>query len=121
VPSEQRQRKTLWQLATQGCPCEYYGDTLRSCTRSETVVTRYQKRLTGPLLDRMDIHPGVPRVEYEKLAGDRAGEPSSAVRQPGGSAGAAAGTVRGHGAEVRHGHGAGAGAAGVRAWGRRRR
>ena len=44
------------------------------------MVTRYQKRLSGPLLDRIDIHLDVPRVEYEKLASDRAGEASSAVR-----------------------------------------
>jgi hypothetical protein len=44
------------------------------------MVTRYQKRLSGPLLDRIDIHLDVPRVEYDKLASDRAGEPSSAVR-----------------------------------------
>src|ERR671939_28054 len=63
-----------------GCPCGYYGDSLRACTCSESAVTRYQKRLSGPLLDRIDIHLDVPRVEYEKLASDRAGEPSSAVR-----------------------------------------
>jgi magnesium chelatase family protein len=44
------------------------------------MVTRYQKRLSGPLLDRIDIHLEVPRVEYEKLSSDRAGEPSSVVR-----------------------------------------
>src|SRR5437762_13194331 len=64
-----------------GCPCGYYGDNLRACTCSETAVTRYQKRLSGPLLDRVDIHLEVPRVEYEKLASDRAGEASSTVRQ----------------------------------------
>jgi predicted ATPase with chaperone activity len=37
-------------------------------------VTRNQKRLSGPLLDRIDIHLDVPRVDYEKLASDRAGE-----------------------------------------------
>src|SRR3954471_17243841 len=63
-----------------GCPCGYYGDTLRACTCTETMVTRYQKRLSGPLLDRIDIHLDVPRVEYDKLASDRAGEPSSVVR-----------------------------------------
>lgn len=66
--------------ATEWCPCGYYGDTLRACICSETAVTRYQKRLSGPLLDRIDIHLDVPRVEYEKLASDRAGEPSSLVR-----------------------------------------
>jgi magnesium chelatase family protein len=44
------------------------------------MVTRYQKQLAGPLLDRIDIHLDVPRVEYDKLASDRAGEPSSVVR-----------------------------------------
>ena len=45
-----------------------------------TMVTRYQKRISGPLLDRIDIHVEVPRVDYEKLSSDRLGEPSSAVR-----------------------------------------
>jgi magnesium chelatase family protein len=44
------------------------------------VVARYQKRISGPLLDRIDIHVDVPRVNYEKLAGEKLGEPSSAVR-----------------------------------------
>jgi magnesium chelatase family protein len=43
-------------------------------------VLRYQKRISGPLLDRIDIHVHVPRVEYEKLAGDRLGEKSEAIR-----------------------------------------
>jgi magnesium chelatase family protein len=41
---------------------------------------RYQKRISGPLLDRIDIHITVPRVEYDKLTADRLGEPSSAIR-----------------------------------------
>jgi magnesium chelatase family protein len=44
------------------------------------MVSRYQKRLSGPLLDRIDIHIEVPRVEYEKLTDDRLGEPSEAIR-----------------------------------------
>ena len=43
-------------------------------------MPRYQKRLSGPLLDRIDIHLEVPRVEYEKLTAKRAGEPSAAIR-----------------------------------------
>jgi magnesium chelatase family protein len=43
-------------------------------------VTRYQQRVSGPLLDRFDIHVEVPRVQYEKLSSDRLGEPSSAIR-----------------------------------------
>jgi len=44
------------------------------------MVSRYQKRISGPLLDRIGIHVEVPRVDYEKLSSDRLGEPSSAVR-----------------------------------------
>ena len=45
------------------------------------MVSRYQKRISGPLLDRIDIHAEVPRVEYEKLSDDRLGEPSATIRQ----------------------------------------
>jgi magnesium chelatase family protein len=44
------------------------------------MVTRYQKRISGPLLDRFDIHIEVPRVNYEKLTADRLGETSDTVR-----------------------------------------
>ena len=44
------------------------------------VVTKYQKRISGPLLDRIDIHIEVPRVDYEKLSGDRMGETSESIR-----------------------------------------
>ena len=43
-------------------------------------MTKYQKRISGPLLDRIDIHVEVPRVDYQKLSDDRLGEPSSAIR-----------------------------------------
>jgi magnesium chelatase family protein len=46
-----------------------------------SMVSRYQKRISGPLLDRIDIHIEVPRVEYEKLSDDRLGEPSAALRE----------------------------------------
>jgi magnesium chelatase family protein len=44
------------------------------------MVSRYQKRISGPLLDRIDIHIDVPRVEYEKLSDERLGEPSAAIQ-----------------------------------------
>ena len=44
------------------------------------MVTKYQKRISGPLLDRIDIHIEVPRVDYEKLSGDRVGESSECIR-----------------------------------------
>jgi magnesium chelatase family protein len=45
------------------------------------MVTKYQKRISGPLLDRIDIHIEVPRVDYEKLSGDRLGESSETIRK----------------------------------------
>jgi predicted ATPase with chaperone activity len=50
------------------CPCGYYGDSLRECACSDAVLRRYRRRLSGPLLDRIDLHVEVPRVPYEKLA-----------------------------------------------------
>ena len=45
------------------------------------MITRYQKRISGPLMDRIDLHVEVPRVEYEKLTSGRRGEPSEQIRQ----------------------------------------
>jgi magnesium chelatase family protein len=66
--------------AMNPCPCGFYGDPTKECTCSESTVSRYQKRISGPLLDRIDIFVEVPRVEYEKLAAETAGEPSATVR-----------------------------------------
>ena len=63
------------------CPCGYYGDLVRECTCSATAIARYQKRISGPLLDRIDIHVEVPRVDYEKLADKRKVEDSATIRQ----------------------------------------
>jgi magnesium chelatase family protein len=54
---------------------------VKECACSPSTITRYQKRISGPLLDRIDIHLEVPRIEYEKLADCRLGEPSSKVRE----------------------------------------
>jgi magnesium chelatase family protein len=62
------------------CPCGYYGDLVRECSCSVSIITRYQKRISGPLLDRIDIHVEVPKVAFDKLSDERAGEPSSVVR-----------------------------------------
>jgi magnesium chelatase family protein len=67
--------------AMNPCPCGYYGDSLKPCTCAHSVVTKYQKRISGPLLDRIDIHIEVPRVDYEKLSSDRLGESSAAIRE----------------------------------------
>jgi magnesium chelatase family protein len=62
------------------CPCGWHNDPVKECTCSPSIVTRYQKRISGPLLDRIDIHIEVPRVDYDKLSDDRLGEPSAAIR-----------------------------------------
>jgi magnesium chelatase family protein len=62
------------------CPCGYYGDPVKPCTCSNAIVTKYQKRISGPLLDRIDIHIEVPRVEYDKLSDRRLGEPSATIQ-----------------------------------------
>jgi len=67
--------------AMNPCPCGYYGDLLKPCTCAHSTVTKYQKRISGPLLDRIDIHIEVPRVDYEKLSSDRVGETSASIRQ----------------------------------------
>lgn len=66
--------------AMNPCPCGYYGDPVKECTCSPTVIRRYQQRLSGPMLDRIDIHVDVPRVDYDKLTDERRGEPSAAIR-----------------------------------------
>jgi magnesium chelatase family protein len=66
--------------AMNPCPCGFHGDPTHECTCAPSVVTRYQKRISGPLLDRIDIHVEVPRVAYEKLTDQRLGESSAAVR-----------------------------------------
>ncbi len=67
--------------AMNPCPCGFYGDPTHECTCSLGAVRRYQQRISGPLLDRIDIHVDVPRVDYDKLTDDRRGEPSAAIRE----------------------------------------
>ena len=66
--------------AMNPCPCGYYGDPVRECTCSLSTISRYQKRISGPLLDRIDIHVEVPRVDYDKLTDERLGEPSEPIQ-----------------------------------------
>src|SRR5262249_17046087 len=66
--------------AMNPCPCGYRGSPLRACVCSEAGVRRYLGRLSGPLLDRIDLHIEVPHIEYRALQQDREGESSAAVR-----------------------------------------
>jgi magnesium chelatase family protein len=66
--------------AMNPCPCGYWGDDTKECTCSMSAVQRYQQRISGPLIDRIDIHLEVKRVPFQKLAGLEASEPSATVR-----------------------------------------
>jgi magnesium chelatase family protein len=67
--------------AMNPCSCGYYGDPVKPCTCALGMVSKYQKRISGPLLDRIDIHVEVPRVEFEKLSQQRLGESSLVIRE----------------------------------------
>jgi len=67
--------------ATQECPCGYYGDSFRQCTCPPSLVSRYQRRISGPFIDRVDIFAEVPHIAYEKLTDDRLGESSDKVQE----------------------------------------
>lgn len=71
----------LLVAAHNPCPCGYYGDPSHACSCSPTSIERYMSKLSGPLLDRIDIHIHVPRVDYDRLLSDDRGEPSAVVRQ----------------------------------------
>ncbi|MEA3442878.1 MAG: YifB family Mg chelatase-like AAA ATPase [Chloroflexota bacterium] len=66
--------------AMNPCPCGYYGDPFKECKCSVGEISRYHKRLSGPLLDRIDIFVDVPHVDYEKLTEDKTGEISEKIR-----------------------------------------
>ena len=63
------------------CPYGWFLDPHKACGCAPAVVTKYPKRISGPLLDRIDIHIEVPRVDYEKLSWDRLGESSETIRK----------------------------------------
>ncbi|MHB0874975.1 MAG: magnesium chelatase subunit ChlI family protein [Anaerolineae bacterium] len=66
--------------ARNPCPCGYFGDPTHNCTCGPSAIARYQQRLSGPLLDRFDIHVEVPAVDYDKLSSVHRGESSAAIR-----------------------------------------
>jgi len=67
--------------AMNPCPCGYHGDPSRSCRCSPRQIRQYQARLSGPLLDRIDIHILVPSVRYRELTGPYSGESSEVIEQ----------------------------------------
>jgi magnesium chelatase family protein len=67
--------------ATQVCPCGYFGDRVHSCRCSASQIRSYQTKISGPLLDRIDLHIEVPSVKYRALAGKEEGEPSAMIKK----------------------------------------
>lgn len=63
------------------CPCGYLGDPARECRCSPAEVQRYRGRMSGPLLDRIDLHVDVPAVKYQELTRGEKGEASARVRE----------------------------------------
>jgi magnesium chelatase family protein len=67
--------------ALSSITCGYLGDTKHQCLCSPSQIHRYRQRVSGPLLDRIDIHVEVPAVSYKDLSDDHCGEPSATIRQ----------------------------------------
>jgi len=65
--------------AMNPCPCGYHGDNLKQCTCSPYSRNRYRHKISGPLLDRIDLHIEVPRVKYNELSDNQTATESSAV------------------------------------------
>src|SRR6478735_1290020 len=67
--------------AMNPCKCGYFGDPKRECRCSPNDVQRYRDRISGPLLDRIDIHVEVPAVQYQDISSNVPGESSEAIRE----------------------------------------
>ena len=67
--------------AMNPCPCGYFGHPRRKCTCSPTAVNKYLNRISGPMLDRIDLHIEVPPVEYDSLKSNSDEETSEQIRQ----------------------------------------
>jgi magnesium chelatase family protein len=66
--------------AMNPCPCGYYGDPKRECRCNPMQITRYRQRISGPLLDRIDIHVEVPNVDYRQISSTAPEESSAEIR-----------------------------------------
>jgi len=67
--------------AMNPCPCGYFSDSKRECRCTQTQIQNYRNKISGPLLDRIDIHVEVPSIRYQELTSLEKGEPSSAIRE----------------------------------------
>jgi len=73
--------RLMMVAALNPCPCGFYMDATKSCSCSVSKIRRYLQRISGPLLDRVDIQVEVPRLGREELLGEGRGEPSRAIRE----------------------------------------
>jgi magnesium chelatase family protein len=67
--------------AMNPCPCGYYSDATKECNCTVPQIQRYRSKISGPLMDRIDIHIEVPAVKYRDLASRDAGEPSREIKK----------------------------------------
>jgi magnesium chelatase family protein len=67
--------------AMNPCPCGYFTDPRKPCKCTPPQIDKYLARISGPLVDRIDIHVEMPAVDYRELRSDRDGTPSSAMRE----------------------------------------
>ncbi len=67
--------------AMNPCPCGYYTDPNHDCTCTVGMIQKYMSKISGPLLDRIDIHIEVPAVKYDELSSERKGESSAMIRE----------------------------------------
>lgn len=65
--------------AANPCPCGYFGDSKRECNCTMASIIKYQRKLSGPIADRIDIHVNVPRQHFKKISSENLAEPSSVV------------------------------------------
>ena len=72
--------KFILVAAMNPCPCGYLGDNEKNCICSQTQVMNYKKKISGPIIDRIDIHIEVPRVKFEKLSEAAGGEKSTEIK-----------------------------------------
>ncbi len=66
--------------AQNPCPCGYYGDATKNCVCTQGQIFKYEKKISGPLLDRIDLHVEVPRLPYEKMTASGAAEKSVQIK-----------------------------------------
>ena len=71
----------LMVAAMNPCPCGYLNDSIKECICAPSQIIRYKRKLSGPLLDRIDLHVEVPRLKYEEMTKDGAGENSKDIRE----------------------------------------